>query len=198
MADEKDTTYRVTDRRKFNADGTPRDQIHEAAAGTAPGPDESNKTQPDTPATNVVSFPGERERSKAQSVGDAEPAVDEATRQARPAEPMQADRQANSQRNRIEDAYTQARGAQPSEPPDASFLELLNMLGVEAALHLGLIRRQGEEPPPVDLEAARQVIDLIGMLQVKTRGNLTAEEGQLLESVLADLRVQFVAAKQRR
>jgi hypothetical protein len=72
------------------------------------------------------------------------------------------------------------------------------MLAVEAAMHLGLLRNPGEEPPPVDLESGRHLIDMLGMLQTKTRGNLTAEEENLLENVLADLRMQFVAISKRR
>jgi hypothetical protein len=72
------------------------------------------------------------------------------------------------------------------------------MLAVEAALHLGLIQSPGEEPPPADLEAARHLIDMLGILQTKTRGNLSGEEDNMLENMLADLRMQFVAISQRR
>ena len=71
-------------------------------------------------------------------------------------------------------------------------------LAVEAAMHLGLLRTAGEEPPPVDLESGRHLIDMLGMLQTKTRGNLTTEEDELLENVLADLRMQFVAISRKR
>ncbi|HYV05968.1 MAG TPA: DUF1844 domain-containing protein, partial [Blastocatellia bacterium] len=68
----------------------------------------------------------------------------------------------------------------------------------EAAMHLGMIHPQGQEPLPVDLESARHLIDMLGMLQTKTRGNLTAEEDSLLENILADLRMQFVAVSKGR
>lgn len=72
------------------------------------------------------------------------------------------------------------------------------MLAVEAAMHLGLIQNPGEEAPPADLEAARHLVDMLAMLQTKTRGNLTAEEDNLLENILADLRMQFVAISKGR
>jgi hypothetical protein len=72
------------------------------------------------------------------------------------------------------------------------------MLGVEAAMHLGLIEAGPGEDRTVDLDAARHVIDLLGILQEKTRGNLTPEENTLLDNMLADLRMQFVAASGRR
>jgi hypothetical protein len=72
------------------------------------------------------------------------------------------------------------------------------MLGVEAAMHLGLIQTPGEEPLPVDTEAARHLLDMLGILQTKTRSNLTAQEDNLFENMLADLRMQFVAVSRRR
>ncbi|PYT04377.1 MAG: hypothetical protein DMF60_15515, partial [Acidobacteria bacterium] len=98
----------------------------------------------------------------------------------------------------VEQAYNNARGPQSARLPEASFLSLANMLAVEAAMHLGLIQAPGEEAPPVDLEAARHLIDMLGMLEIKTRGNLTKEEEDLLERILGDLRMQFVAISKRR
>jgi hypothetical protein len=71
------------------------------------------------------------------------------------------------------------------------------MLGVEAAMHLGLMEMQEGQRTPVDLEAARHMIDMIAMLKEKTNGNLTTEEEALLENVLADLRMQYVALSRR-
>ena len=45
----------------------------------------------------------------------------------------------------------------------------------------------------VDLELGKHWIDVLGMLQKKTEGNLTAQEKQMLESLLSDLRMQFVS-----
>jgi hypothetical protein len=45
-----------------------------------------------------------------------------------------------------------------------------------------------------NLEAAQQMIDILSLLEVKTRGNLTAEERQLLEQILYELRMRFVEA----
>jgi hypothetical protein len=57
----------------------------------------------------------------------------------------------------------------------------------------------GEVPNPYtnkkeeDLEAARHTVDILGMLKDKTKGNLTAEEDQLLESVLYEVRMKYMA-----
>ena len=57
----------------------------------------------------------------------------------------------------------------------------------------------GEVPNPYtnkkeeDLASSRHIVDLLGLLQEKTKGNLTPEEGQLLESVLYELRMKYMA-----
>ena len=59
-------------------------------------------------------------------------------------------------------------------------------------MQLGLMRLGSEEEPPVDLVLARHTIDLMGMLQEKTRGNLTLEEQRHLENSLTMLRFRYV------
>jgi len=61
----------------------------------------------------------------------------------------------------------------------------------------------GEVPNPYtnkkeeDLEAARHTVDILSMLQVKTKGNLSREEDQLLDSVLYELRMKYMARTNR-
>ena len=61
----------------------------------------------------------------------------------------------------------------------------------------------GKMPPPdggahpLDLETARHLIDVLGMLQTKTKGNLDEAETKLLASLIYDLRVAFVDAQQK-
>lgn len=50
----------------------------------------------------------------------------------------------------------------------------------------------GAEELPMDLDAAKQIIDILGILEEKTRGNLDASESKLLSSLLYDLRMKFV------
>jgi hypothetical protein len=51
------------------------------------------------------------------------------------------------------------------------------------------------EPHPLDLETARHLIDVLGMLEQKTRGNLDEAEQKLLKSLIYDLRVTYVDAQ---
>jgi hypothetical protein len=84
-----------------------------------------------------------------------------------------------------------------SEPESQlTFIAFLYSLASSAALHFG------DLPDPVtggkvepNLEGAAQMIEILGMLEEKTRGNLTAEERQFLEQVLYELRLRFVEAK---
>jgi hypothetical protein len=78
---------------------------------------------------------------------------------------------------------------------DLSFIGFVYSLAHTAALHFGDIPDpQTGQPGEMDLEGAKGMIDILTLLEVKTRGNLTAEERQFLEQVLFDLRLRFVEA----
>jgi hypothetical protein len=191
MAEREDTGFKVTDRRKYNPDGSPR-QSADSETATVAAEAEPQARIRESAANNVVSFPAEAAKKQPEPLNQAA-AVESETNAGGPAAPA-----AQPAVSQGEKDYNQARGPQSSRLPEASFLSLANMLAVEAAMHLGLIQSPGEEAPPADLEAARHLIDMLGMLQSKTRGNLTGEEDNLLENILADLRMQFVAISKRR
>jgi hypothetical protein len=84
----------------------------------------------------------------------------------------------------------------PNEQVQVSFIAFIYSLASNAAIHFGdLPDPMTNEPRPVDLDAAHQLIEILAMLEEKTRGNLTAEERQLLEALLYELRMRFVEAK---
>jgi hypothetical protein len=68
-------------------------------------------------------------------------------------------------------------------------------LGSSAMVNLGMVPAPGEAAPAKDLNAAKQIIDILGVLEEKTRGNLDASEDKLLKSLLYDLRVHYVDAQ---
>jgi hypothetical protein len=77
--------------------------------------------------------------------------------------------------------------------PPASFEFLTLSLRTQAEFQLGLMHfGPPEEKPEPDLEMARHSIDLLAMLQDKTRGNLSLEEQRMLENSLTELRFRFV------
>jgi hypothetical protein len=93
------------------------------------------------------------------------------------------------------DIDTDPRGQQEGRPfplPPATFEFLAESLRLQAEMQLGLMRLGPDEQPPADLDLARHTIDLMAMLQVKTRGNLSLEEQRLLENSLTLLRFRYV------
>ena len=66
-----------------------------------------------------------------------------------------------------------------------------------ALIALGKMPAPDGESHPVDLETAKHLIDVLAMLETKTRGNLDETEGRLLASLIYDLRVAFVDAQKR-
>jgi hypothetical protein len=79
-----------------------------------------------------------------------------------------------------------------SEESGLSFMSFLMSLATQALVQIGEM-----EPPegmeiPEDVEAGRQTIEILSMLQRKTRGNLSSEEGRFLEEVLHTLRMSYV------
>jgi hypothetical protein len=82
--------------------------------------------------------------------------------------------------------------ARPFALPPVSFAFLTESLRVQAEMQLGLMRTGAEEEPAADLELARHTIDLMALLQEKTKGNLTLEEQRLLENSLTLLRFRYV------
>lgn len=80
---------------------------------------------------------------------------------------------------------------------NASLFQLLSLsLGNAALLSLGLIPGEGQEEKSKDerLRDAKHSIEMLEMLQKKTAGNLTADEHQVLDGLLFDLRMKYVEA----
>jgi hypothetical protein len=77
--------------------------------------------------------------------------------------------------------------------PPANFSFLVESILMQTQMQLGLLHfgEQGEEPEP-NLPLARHSIDLLTVLQEKTRGNLSVEEQRILENGLTELRFRFV------
>ena len=72
------------------------------------------------------------------------------------------------------------------------FIEFVMMQAQNAALFLGQIPNPQTGKGEVNLELAKMFIDQLGMIQEKTRGNLTNEEGAVLKNTLSNLQMAFV------
>jgi len=79
--------------------------------------------------------------------------------------------------------------------PELSFTAFVLSLASTAAIHLGdLPDPMSGQPAALNLDGAAQMIEILSLLEQKTRGNLTAEERQMLDQVLYELRLRFVQA----
>jgi len=145
---------KVSDRRRFTAEGQERDPSE-----IDPGPQ----------GTGAVG---------GGSAAAASPAHE-------PAQPQAADGPAAGM-------HSEAR---PKAVPPASFELLVLSLAIQAQMELGLGEpAEGHVP---DFDIARHTIDLLAILQQKTKGNLTLEEQRLLENTLTELRYRYVQAVER-
>jgi hypothetical protein len=79
--------------------------------------------------------------------------------------------------------------------PALSFTAFVLSLASTAAIHFGdLADPESGQPAEPNLDGAAQMIEILALLETKTRGNLTAEERQVLEQVLYELRMRFIEA----
>jgi hypothetical protein len=90
----------------------------------------------------------------------------------------------------------EAKMSEQEQPfPPATFEFLILSLKAQTEMHLGMYHFGEEKDRPApDFRIARHTIDLLSMLQEKTRGNVTMEEQRLVENALTELRFRFVQA----
>lgn len=84
----------------------------------------------------------------------------------------------------------------PHALPDIDFSTFVLSLGSAALVHLGEVP-DDDGKTHADLSQAKQTIDLLALIQVKTRGNLDDGEQKLLASLLYDLRIKYVDAQKK-
>jgi hypothetical protein len=76
--------------------------------------------------------------------------------------------------------------------PEGNFAALVSMLVTQALFSLGLIQVEGQQPREPDLELAKYNIDMLEMLEKKTKGNLTEQEQKVLTDMLNEVRMAYV------
>lgn len=177
---EEQSSFKVTDRRLFNADGTPRDIEREEEPSRPPTASAAAET------AQSASAPA-RERAQAESASVA-PA------QTTPTENREQTSAVSAGRDDLGDAAElDADENIPGANDPASFVNFLMSIASNAAASLGMMEHPVTGERGVDLQLAKHWIDVLGMLQQKTRGNLAPQEQQIFEGLLSDLRMQFVS-----
>ena len=155
--DEEQPNFKVTDRRLFNADGSPRDLP----------PEEKPEPQVAVAAEAAAAAKPAESQAKPETATASEPAT----------EP--------------EEEFTEADLADARDP--ASFVSFIMSSASNAASALGMMEHPVTHQREVDVELGKHWIDVLGMLQKKTAGNVTPQEKRMLEGLLADLRMQYVS-----
>ena len=156
MSDDQ-PTYKVTDRRLFNPDGSPRDIP----------PEEKPEPKPEP-----VAAPVETAASGAEAEAETTPPQVEVTEE-------------------LEDDFTPEELAEARDP--AGFISFIMSIASNAASALGMMEHPVTHQREVDVELGKHWIDILGMLQKKTEGNLAPKEKQMLDGLLSDLRMQYVS-----
>lgn len=104
-------------------------------------------------------------------------------------EPKKKEEAAESAEKRTE---SETRRKEP--PPPMDFTTFVISLANTALFQLGLVKASESDEPKKDLAGARQTIDLLALMEEKTRGNLTDQEKKILAETLFQLRMVFVEA----
>ena len=96
-------------------------------------------------------------------------------------------------REPTENQKTEGAHPDPKTKPKTSkeLMGLLTSLGYQGMIHLGEVTHPETGEREVQLEAAREVIDLLAALKMKTEGRLSAEEAEVLQSLLPELQMKF-------
>ena len=167
MAEKKQESFTVTDRRLFTPEGEIRQEISaEEVSSTAPTP------QP---------------RAQ-QDIATPQPAPDGPPVPTAAEQKEQADAYHKSSKDL--DARVELSGHSTKEL-EMTFERFMASLYMSAMLQLGLMHEQGGQPR-VDLIGARQTIDTLSLLSEKTKGNLTSAEENFLQNCLYELRMAYV------
>ena len=159
---EEQTNFKVTDRRLFNPDGSPREIPPDERPAEPPVSTPASTAQPEQAAASndiIDAAYGET----GQQLGSAETAPSEDTEEI------------------------------PGVDDPASFTNFIMSIASNAASSLGMMEHPVTGKREVELEVGKHWIDILGMLQQKSRNNLLPKEQQILESLLADLRMQYVS-----
>jgi hypothetical protein len=164
MAQKRNESFTVTDRRQFTSDGQLRKDVPEqeaAAVVTVAAPD------PKTDPTQETAAPPGPSAAEQQKQADAY-------------------RQSSADMDREVEL-----GGQSAKDFEISFERFLASLYMTGMMQLGVMNEQGATPQ-LDLIGARQTIDSLSLLSEKTKGNLTSTEQTFLQNALYELRMAYV------
>jgi hypothetical protein len=188
---EKQSTFTVTDRRKFTLDGELRDplsaeELHDVPTPSAPVEEIPVSTSSgdaiDTVIAEQTALPQDdlSDESIEEQLGPVPTSQESAEQHA-------AYQESSVQ---LDDMIRQANPGAPANPR-ADFEQVVQSFYLSAVIAMGAATEPGQKPR-VDIIGARQSIDLLAVLSDKTKGNLTDREQKLLQTALFNLRMMFL------
>jgi uncharacterized protein DUF1844 len=175
MAEKKQESFTVTDRRLFTSDGELRQEVSEEEVSTSkPASPVAAEARPS------ATEPSHLDTSSLDSSAPPNPSAAEQKEQA------DAYRKSASEL----DARVELSGHSAKEM-EMTFERFMASLYMTAMLQLGLMQEERGQPR-IDLLGARQTVDTLGLLAEKTKGNLTPAEENFLQNCLYELRMAYV------
>jgi len=177
MAKEKqDSGFTVTDRRLFTTDGDLRSDLPEEKR--------VEETKPEVPAPSAAATAVATPEAAPSDLGDSKV----------PPPPSAAEQKASDdaykQSSKDLDARVELSGHSAKEF-EITFERFMASLYMSGMMQMGMMAEEGAQPR-IDLIGARQTIDTLGLLQTKTKGNLTTTEENFLQNCLYELRMAYV------
>jgi len=136
---------------------------------------------------------GEKEEEKSFKVQDRRRFSSDTGKPREEAEPSD-DRTESSDEKIVDETPNETNKTTDESLPQINFTTFLMSLSTQALMHLGEIPSPLSGKVEIDVPVAKQMIDIIGVLREKTRGNLDKGEDDLLEGILYDLRMKYVEA----
>lgn len=198
--EEKPPVFTVTDRRKFTLEGELRDETKETSTPEeATKPVQRPEAAPEAPAgPRLVTMPSPK---KAEAPAAEEAKKPEESAAAAPAETenvpevsAQDEAAARAAYQRSSDHIeTMLRAANPAAgaPPAVTIETVIQSIYLSAVVSLGAATEPGQKPQ-IDILGARQSIDMLAVLEEKTKGNLSEKEQRLLQNALFEVRMMFL------
>ncbi len=187
---EKKPEFTVTDRRLFSSEGELRPDVVEAEERRAEREEEKRESQQRS----------NEERSAERAAIATGFSTDAKAEQDVPEPPTAAEQRASAEAYKqstreidkeIRKELSKQGQAHRAQDFEMNFEKFIASLYMSTLMQLGMAAPEGGQPQ-VDLIGARQTIDIIGLLQEKTKGNLTPKEETMLQNVLYELRMAYL------
>ena len=198
-----DTPFVINDRRKFTAEGDlrpdaapsePKPVRNDSPIESSAGP--ATEAGPRLVTTGPAS-PGAPSSTGSPIAGQGGVPSDEEAQQPPPLTAEQTQQASSAYSATVDRLDTAIRASNPSMGPipEMTFERLVQSIYMQTLLQLGLAG-EPNSTPQVDLLGARSSIDMLGIIEQKTKGNLTEAEKKLLEAALFEKRMGFLEITQ--